>query len=340
METSNKKVAAVEVGEHPWPLGQAGSAVVLRKYLKHSPKFFLLGSLVLVFIVMTFLNPRFLSIENIINISRHMAINLIIAVGMTFSLISGGMDLSVGSVGIMAGCITGLILHKTESTLLAIAGGLGAGTLFGCFNGLVISKLRVNPFVTTLATMIIARGIALIITGGDIIGDFPDAFNYIGVGFIMGIPIPVIMMIAVAVCGHVVLTRTEFGLNVYAIGSNPKASRLAGLKNDRILFKIYAICGFLAALGGIVLTARVVSAQPNLMMTTNLDVIAAVVVGGTSLMGGSGSIVGTILGSTMLAALFNGLNLVGVGYEWQLIVVGIILVTAVSLDMLSRKQDI
>lgn len=340
MEPINEQLNSAEANEDPLTAGQAGSAVTLRKYLKHSPKFFLLGSLVLVIIVMTLLNPRFLSIANIINISRHMAINLIIAVGMTFSLISGGMDLSVGSVGIMAGCITGLLLNKSGSILLAIAGGLGVGTLFGCLNGLVISKLRVNPFVTTLATMIIARGVALIITGGDIIGDFPETFNHIGVGFIMGIPIPVILMIVVAVWGHIVLTRTEFGLNVYAIGSNPKASRLAGLKNDRVIFKIYAICGFLAAMGGIVLTARVVSAQPNLMMTTNLDVIAAVVVGGTSLMGGSGSIVGTVLGSTMLAALFNGLNLVGVGYEWQLVVVGIILITAVSLDMLSRKQDI
>jgi ribose transport system permease protein len=340
MKSIARKRVLSEAGQDAWASGKHGPTMDFRQLLKHAPKFFLLGSLVLVFIVMTVLNSRFLSVDNIINISRHMAINLIIAVGMTFCLISGGMDLAVGSIGIMAGCLTGVILHKTDSIFFAIAGGLAAGSLFGSLNGLVISKLRVNPFVTTLGTMIIARGIALIMTGGDIIGDFPDAFNIIGVGFVMGIPIPVIIMIAVAIWGHIVLSKTEFGLNTYAIGSNPKAARLAGLKNDLVLFKIYTISGFLAAMAGIVLTARVVSAQPNLMMTTNLDVIAAVVVGGTSLMGGSGSIVGTILGSTMMAALFNGLNLVGVGYEWQLIVVGLILITAVSLDMLSRKQDI
>ncbi len=307
---------------------------------RNAPKFFLLGSLVGVIIVMTLLNPRFLTIGNIINISRHMSINLIIAVGMTYCLISGGMDLSVGSVGIMAGCLAGVILARTENIPFAIAAGMLAGSIFGYLNGVIIAKLRVNPFITTLGTMTIARGIALLITGGNIVADLPDAFNIIGVGFIYGIPIPVIIMIIVVILGHILLSKTEFGLNTYAIGGNAKAARLAGLKNDWVLIKIYILSGFLAAMGGIILTARVVSAQPNLMMTTNLDVIAAVVVGGTSLMGGTGSIMSTVLGSTLMAALFNGLNIVGVGYEWQLVVIGIILIVAVSLDMLSRKKDI
>lgn len=340
MESNPRKDVIGEVAGGSRAAGKSGTAIDFSKLVKHAPKFFLFGSLLIVVVVMSILNPRFLTIDNIINISRHMSINLIIAVGMTYCLISGGMDLAVGSVGIMAGCLTGFILHKTDNILLAVVVGLASGSLFGMLNGLVISKLRVNPFVTTLGTMIIARGIALVITGGDIIGDFPDDFNIIGVGFVLGIPIPVIIMIVVAIWGHIVLTKTEFGLNTYAIGSNPKAARLAGLKNDLVLFKIYTISGFLAAMAGIVLTARVVSAQPNLMMTTNLDVIAAVVVGGTSLMGGTGSILGTILGSTFMAALFNGLNLIGVGYEWQLVVVGLILIIAVSLDMVSRKQDI
>lgn len=312
----------------------------LNTIYRNAPKFFLLGSLVGVIIVMTLLNSRFLTIGNIINISRHMSINLIIAVGMTFCLISAGMDLSVGSVGIMAGCLAGIILARTENIPLAIAAGMLSGGAFGYLNGVVIAKLRVNPFITTLGTMTIARGIALLITGGNIIADLPEAFNYIGVGFIFGIPIPVIIMVIIVILGHIILSKTEFGLNTYAIGGNEKAARLAGLKNDRVLVKIYILSGFLAALGGIILTARVISAQPNLMMTTNLDVIAAVVVGGTSLMGGTGSILSTVLGSTLMAALFNGLNIVGVGYEWQLVVIGIILIIAVSLDMLSRKKDI
>jgi ribose transport system permease protein len=316
------------------------SLIDIDTFYKNAPKFFLLGSLVVVIIVMSLLNPRFLSFGNLINISRHMSINLIIAVGMTFCLISGGMDLSVGSVGIMAGCLAGIILSKTENIPFAIAAGMLSGGVFGYINGVVIAKLRVNPFITTLGTMTIARGIALLITGGNIISDLPEAFNYIGVGFIFGIPIPVIIMVIVVILGYIVLSKSEFGLNTYAIGGNEKAARLAGLKNDRVLIKIYILSGLLAALGGIILTARVISAQPNLMMTTNLDVIAAVVVGGTSLMGGTGSILSTVLGSTLMAALFNGLNIVGVGYEWQLIVIGIILIIAVSLDMLSRKKDI
>jgi len=318
----------------------AKSLIDLNTIYRNAPKFFLLGSLVGVIIVMTLLNSRFLTIGNIINISRHMSINLIIAVGMTFCLISAGMDLSVGSVGIMAGCLAGIILARTENIPLAIAAGMLSGGAFGYLNGVVIAKLRVNPFITTLGTMTIARGIALLITGGNIIADLPEAFNYIGVGFIFGIPIPVIIMVIIVILGHIILSKTEFGLNTYAIGGNEKAARLAGLKNDRVLVKIYILSGFLAALGGIILTARVISAQPNLMMTTNLDVIAAVVVGGTSLMGGTGSILSTVLGSTLMAALFNGLNIVGVGYEWQLVVIGIILIIAVSLDMLSRKRDI
>jgi ribose transport system permease protein len=307
---------------------------------KNAPKFFLLGSLVAVIIVMTLLNSRFLTLGNIINISRHMSINMIIAVGMTFCLISAGMDLSVGSVGIVAGCLAGVIMHQTANIPLAVGAGILSGIFFGYINGVVIAKLRVNAFVTTLATMTIARGIALLITGGNIITDLPDAFNIIGVGFVYGIPIPVIIMVIVVILGHLLLSKTEFGLNTYAIGGSEKAARLAGLKNDRVIIKIYILSGFLAALAGLVLTARVVSAQPNLMMTTNLDVIAAVIVGGTSLMGGSGSMVSTVLGSTLMAALFNGLNIVGVGYEWQLIVVGTILIIAVSLDMVSRKKDI
>ena len=159
------------------------------------------------------------------------------------------------------------------------------GILTGFLNGWVIAKLNVNPFVTTLGSMTATRGIAMLMTGGLIISDLPHSFNYIGIGFVSGIPLPVIYMIIAVIIGHILLAKTEFGLNTYAIGGNFKAARLAGLKNDSMIIKIYTLSGFLSALGGIILTARVVSAQPGLMMTTNLDVIAAVVVGGTSLAG-------------------------------------------------------
>ena len=171
-------------------------------------------------------------------------------------------------------------------------------------------------------------------------GGFPDSFNFIGTGFVFGIPVPVIIMVIVVIIGHIVLSKTEFGLNIYALGGNYKASRLAGLENDKMIMKIYTLSGLLSAMAGIILTARVISAQPGLMQTTNLDVIAAVVVGGSSLAGGKGSIGNTILGSILMAALFNGLNIIGIGYEWQLVVIGIIVIIAVALDMISRKNEI
>jgi ribose transport system permease protein len=303
-------------------------------------RLFLLSALVVVIISMTLLNPRFLSWGNIININRQMSINLIIAVAMTYCIISGGFDLSVGSVGAMAGCLTGIILESTSNIPLAIAVGLASGGLIGIANGFVIAKLNVPPFVATLGTMSAARGVALLVTGGIIISGFPDSFNFIGTGFIFGIPVPVIIMVIVVVIGHIVLSKTEFGLNIYALGGNYKASRLAGLENDKMIMKIYTLSGLLSAMAGIILTARVISAQPGLMQTTNLDVIAAVVVGGSSLAGGKGSIGNTILGSILMAALFNGLNIIGIGYEWQLVVIGIIVIMAVALDMISRKNEI
>jgi ribose transport system permease protein len=300
-------------------------------------KSFLLLALVAVCIVMGFIEPRFLTFNNILNIARQISINVIIAVGMTFCMVAGGFDLSVGSVGAMSGCITGLVIVGTKNVPLGIFSGLAAGTLIGLANGLSISRLKINSFVTTLATMVIARGIALIVTGGDVIIGLPESFNFLGVGFLFSIPVPILIAAIITLIGWLVLTRSQYGLNIFAVGGNYQAAKLAGLRNERVLTIAFTVQGFLAALGGIVLMARVVSAQPSLMHDTNLDVIAAVVVGGTSLAGGKGGIGGTILGCILLGALFNGLNIIGVGYEWQLVVIGLIIAMAVGVDNFSRK---
>lgn len=300
-------------------------------------KSFLLISLVALFVIFGLLEPRFLTVGNQINIARQISINLIIAVGMTFCIISGGFDLSVGSVGAMSGCLTGIVLVQTQSVPLALFAGLAAGTVAGLLNGLCIARLRVNSFVTTLGMMVMARGVALILTGGDVIVGFPETFNFIGVGFVGAIPVPILIAALVTVLGYLLLSRTQFGLNVYAVGGNFHAARLAGLRNERIITTVFTIQGLLAALGGVVLMARVVSAQPALMHDTNLDVIAAVVVGGSSLAGGRGAMGGTILGCILLGTLFNGLNILGVGYEWQLVAIGLIIVAAVAIDNLSRR---
>lgn len=306
-----------------------------------SKSIFLILTFILVVILFFIANPRFLTVRNITNVSLQMSINMVIAVGMTFVIVSGGLDLSVGSIGIMSGCLVGVMLGGTEIPIfVVIIIGLLAGTFAGYINGIVIAKMKVPPFVTTLGMMNIARGIALVVTGGYIISGFPKAFNRIGTGYFFGIPFPVYVMFFIFLVGHILMSKTEFGLNTYALGGNARAARLAGLRNDRMIIKIYSLSGFLSAVGGILLTARVISAQPALMSTTNLEVIAAVFVGGTSMGGGTGTVPQTFLGALFMAVLFNGLNIIGVGYKWQIIVVGIILIAAVTLDMRSKKQNV
>jgi ribose transport system permease protein len=301
----------------------------------------LILALIVVAITFAILNPRFVSVINITNIGLQMSINMIIAVAMTFVIVSGGLDLAVGSIGIMSGCLVGVMLGGTDiPIILVILIGLASGVAAGLINGVVIAKLGVPPFVTTLGMMNIARGVALIVTQGYIISGFPKAFNQIGIGFFLGIPFPVYVMVVIIIIGHILMAKTEFGLNTYAIGGNARAARLAGLKIDAVTIKIYVLSGLLSAVSGILLTARVISAQPALMSTTNLEVIAAVFVGGTSMGGGRGSIPQTIIGAVFMAILFNGLNLIGVGYEWQVVVIGIILIIAVALDMRSRRQEV
>jgi ribose/xylose/arabinose/galactoside ABC-type transport system permease subunit len=215
---------------------------------------------------------------------------------------------------------------------LGVVAGLAAGTLAGLANGLSITKLGVNSFVTTLGSMVVARGIALIMTGGDVITGLPPAFNFIGVGFVAGIPVPIVIAAVVTVIGHLVLARTEFGLNCYAVGGNYHAAKLAGLRNDRVVTITFTMQGLLAALGGIVMTARVISAQPALMHDTNLDVIAAVVVGGTSLAGGRGTIPGTLAAVLVLGIASNVLNLMEVSAFVQMSVKGLIVVAAVLVN--------
>jgi ribose transport system permease protein len=312
-----------------------------RHYFKNTKGLYLLAALVIVFVFFTAMNPRFCSVDNLINIARQMSINMVIAVGMTFVIITGGLDLSVGSIGIMCGCLVGVLMAGFDVPIIAaIMIGLFVGGLAGWLNGYVVAKFRVPPFVATLAMMSIARGVAIIETGGYIISNFPAQFNHIGIGFFLGIPFPVYVMVVVVIIGHLVLSKTEFGLNVYALGGNERAARLAGLKVDAMKLKIYTISGVLSAIGGILLTARVVSAQPALMVSTNLEVIAAVFVGGTRMGGGEGGMLQTVMGAVLMAFLFNGLNIIGIGYEWQQVAIGIILIGAVGMDMRSSHQSI
>lgn len=322
---------------HPAGLRAAWGSEARNWFAANQQNAVLLLSLVLVMVVMAAFEPRFLTFDNLINIARQISINLIIAVGMTFCMITGGFDLSVGSVAIMSGVVAAMVMLATGSVALGLLAGLAVGVLAGLANGLLITRLKVNALVATLGMMVFARGVALILTGGDVIIGLPSAFNWIGVGFVGPAPVPVFIAAIVTAIGWYVLSKTEYGLNCYAVGGNRAAATLAGLRPNRVETTAYVVQGFLAAVGGIVLTARVVSAQPALMHNTNLDVIAAVVVGGTRLGGGKGTMGGTVLGVVLLGALFNGLNIIGVGYEWQLCVIGVIVVAAVAFDSLTQR---
>lgn len=311
-----------------------------------------------VIVLFSVLNPRFASLANLINIMRKMSESMIIAVGMSFCLISGGVDLSVGKVGIMAGCLAGVIIVNLDGmmpellvVLIAIIAALASGTLFGIGNGLIVSKLRVLPFIATLGTMTIGYGIALLLTGGDTISALPGSFTAMGTGYILkgafqsvrgvqGVPVSALIMIAVVIIGQFVLRKTEFGINIYAIGGNFKAAKLAGLRNDRILILVYATSGLLSAMAGLILTARMISAQPGLWSGINLEVIAGCVIGGTSMRGGVGTVVGSLLGMLLMTCLSTGLNLAGIDYDWQQIVTGVLVILAVSLDMISRSKEV
>ncbi len=297
----------------------------------------LLGFIILVIIV-SILNPAFLEPLNILNLLRQVAINALIAFGMTFVILTGGIDLSVGSILALSSAFVANLMLSGMDPILAIIVGCLAGAVMGMVNGLMITKGKMAPFIATLATMTVFRGLTLVYTGGNPITGLGDsmAFQLFGRGYFLGIPVPAItMMIAFAIL-WVILHKTAFGRKTYAIGGNEKASIVSGIKVTRVKIMIYSLAGMLAALAGAILTSRLNSAQPTAGTSYELDAIAAVVLGGTSLSGGRGRIVGTLIGALIIATLNNGLNLLGVSSFYQMVVKGVVIVIAVLID---RKRS-
>ncbi len=281
---------------------------------------------------LSFLSGSFLTVSNLLNIARQVSINAIIAAGMTFVILTGGIDLSVGSVLALSGAIIAGLLAAGRPVLVGIAAGLAGGALLGLVNGLVIAKGRVQPFIATLAMLTIARGATLVYTDGRPITGLPDAFVYLGAGEIGRVPVPVVLMAAVFVLLYIVLTQTVLGRYVYAIGGNEEAARLSGVNVPFYKALVYAISGTLAAISAVILTARLNSAQPTAGAAFELDAIAAVVLGGTTLAGGEGGLGGTLLGAFIIGVLNNGLNLLDVSSFYQQVVKGIVILLAVLLD--------
>lgn len=298
----------------------------------------LLG-LIIMIIVVSVLNPSFLEPLNILNLLRQVSINALIAFGMTFVILTGGIDLSVGSILALSSAFIANMMLSGMDPLLAIIIGMALGGVMGMVNGIMITKGKMAPFIATLATMTIFRGFTLVYTDGNPITGLGDSllFQLFGRGYLFGIPVPAITMLIIFLILWIVLHKTTFGRKTYAIGGNEKAAMISGIKVPRVKIIIYSLTGMLSALAGAILTSRLNSAQPTAGTSYELDAIAAVVLGGTSLSGGRGRIAGTLIGVLIIGVLNNGLNLLGVNSFYQMVVKGVVIAIAVLLD---RKKTV
>lgn len=278
------------------------------------------------------LTPHFLTISNLLNVMEQTSINAIIALGMTFVILSGGIDLSVGSLVAISGVLLGSALHAGLPLPIALIVGLSAGAACGLANGTLIAFGRLPPFIATLGMMSVARGAALVFTEGRPISGFEPAFRMLATARIGMIPLPIVLTVVLYAAAHLVLARTRFGRYVYAIGGNEEATRLSGVAVRFHKTMVYGVSGAMSALAAGVLTARLNSAQPIAGIMYELDAIAATVIGGTSLLGGEGTVAGTLVGALIMGILRNGLNLLGTSSFIQQVVIGIVIIGAVLID--------
>lgn len=293
-------------------------------------------ALILLIVTVSFLNANFFTVDNILNILRQTSVNAIIAVGMTLVILTAGIDLSVGSVLALCGALAASMIALEVPVLIAVPAALLAGAALGAISGAIIAKGKVQAFIATLVTMTLLRGITMVYTDGRPIStgftDTADAFAWFGTGYLFGIPVPIWLMVVVFAAVWYLLQHTRFGRYVYALGGNESATRLSGINVDRVKIGVYAICGFLAALAGIIVASRLSSAQPTAGMGYELDAIAAVVLGGTSLAGGRGRIMGTLIGALIIGFLNNALNLLDVSSYYQMIAKAVVILLAVLVD--------
>ena len=299
----------------------------------------LIGLLVLC-IVIAIVNPAFLSSNNLMNVLRQTSTNLYLALAMTMVIIIGGIDLSVGSIMAVSGVVTTMTIAVLEMPVIVAVGlGLLVGMLFGAVNGYVAATTIIPSFIITLATMNIARGTAYVLTDGQPVRVMSDSFNFIGSGYIGGFfPTPVLYLIIFIIICYLIMNKTKLGRYIYAVGGNPEAAKFSGINIKRVKFFAYTFSGFMAAFAGIVLASRMFSGQPTAGTAAELDAIAAVVLGGTSMSGGIGRIGGTVIGALIIGVLSNGLNLMGVSSFWQYIVKGIVILVAVYADVIKRRK--
>lgn len=290
--------------------------------------------LILLVIIISALNSAFLEPSNLFNLLRQVSINGLIAFGMTFVILTGGIDLSVGSTLALSSAMVAILMVSGVDSIIALLLGCIFGAVLGAVNGLLITLGKMAPFIATLATMTVFRGLTLVITDGNPITNLNGsyAFQLFGRGYFLGIPVPAVTMFVTFIILYILLHKTVFGRQTYAMGGNEKAAFISGVKVNKLKIMIYSLAGLMSAMAGAILTSRLNSAQPTAGMSYELDAIAAVVLGGTSLTGGKGRILGTLIGVLIIGVLNNGLNLLGVSSFYQQVVKGVVIIIAVLID--------
>ena len=322
MEEKTKKTTAT-----------AGVGNAVKIYFKEN-----LGIIVAFLSVFPKTSGSFFTRQNIFNVLRQISTNLFLACGMTMVIILGGIDLSVGSIIALSGCISaGCVARYNLPLPIALLMGLLVGLLVGMFNGAVISKTTIPAFIVTLATMNIAKGLAYVYTGGSPVRVVTKEWQFLGAGYVGIFPTPVVILVIVLIITAIIMNKTKMGRHMYAVGGNQQAAEFSGIKVEKVKFFVHAFSGLMAGLAGIVLASRMYSGQPTAGDGAEMDAIAAVVVGGTSMAGGSGKIGGTIIGGLIIGVLNNGLNLLNVNSFWQYVVKGVVILLAVFLDYFRNK---
>lgn len=309
-----------------------------RKIWLIARKYATLFILVIFLIAMAFLSDRFFTFKNLTNVGRQISLNAILALGMTLVIISGGIDLSVGGVCALGCCVCAKILNSTGSSLLAIAVVLLIGLAVGAFNGFVVSKTGIAPFIVTLSTVSIIRGITLVMTNASPMPINNAAFKFIGQGTLLGIPFPIYITLILAIITAFVMNKTVFGRYVYAIGGNERSAVVAGIQVKKVKISVYMVSGFLAAFTAIIYTSRLSSGVPSLGDGFEMDAITAAVIGGASLAGGQGHIWGTMIGAVIIGILNNALNLLNINSYFQDIVKGVVVLLAVLFDFFIQSR--
>ena len=305
--------------------------------LKFNPIVWIVLVAVLMATILSFLSPFFFTIGNMTNLSKQVSIVAILAAGQAVVIISGGIDLSVGSVLAFSAVVIGTLIQMDINPTVAMFAGLFSGTFAGCINGLVITLAKIPPFIATLGMLGIARGMALVITGGVSHPVLSPLFLYIGNAKLLGIPIPVYFVALTFFVIGIMMHKTVFGQHVYAIGGNERVARLQGIPVDRQKVKIYALSGFLAAMAAVVMTGRLAATPPSVAQAIELQAIAAVIIGGVSFVGGRGLVLTALVGALIMAMITNGLNILGISSFYQQVLIGIVIIIAVWLDNLKSS---